>query len=95
LGEKYIEIMPGKDYAKCVTANQSLVGTDPIPMHEIGQLAKNIVEDLDESIVKIKNKEGTIGKLLYDDAIYKELEALIIDIRKHPWKLFWKTKEKK
>ena len=94
LGEKYIEIMPGRDYAKRVTANQSLVGTDPIPMHEVTQLAKNIVEDLDEGIVKLKNKEGTIGKLLYDDAIYKELEALIIDIRKHPWKLFWKTKEK-
>jgi phospholipid/cholesterol/gamma-HCH transport system substrate-binding protein len=95
LGEKYIEIMPGKDYAKLLTSNQSLVGTDPIPMHEVTQLAKNIVDHLDESIVKIKNKEGTIGKLLYDDAIYKELEALIIDIRKHPWKLFWKTKEKK
>jgi len=95
LGEKYIEIMPGRDYANRVTANQSLVGTDPIPMHEVTQLAKNIVEDLDEGIVKLKNKEGTIGKLLYDDAIYKELEALIIDVRKHPWKLFWKTKEKK
>jgi phospholipid/cholesterol/gamma-HCH transport system substrate-binding protein len=94
LGEKYIEIMPGRDYANRVTANQSLVGTDPIPMHEVTQLAKNIVEDLDEGIVKLKNKEGTIGKLLYDDAIYKELEALIIDVRKHPWKLFWKTKEK-
>jgi hypothetical protein len=41
------------------------------------------------------NKEGTIGKLLYDDTIYKELEALAVDLRKHPWKLFWKTKEKK
>ncbi len=95
LGEKYIEIMPGKDYKNCFAENQTLVGIDPIPMHEVFNLAKNVVDHLDESIVKIKNKEGTIGKLLYDDTIYKELEALMIDIRKNPWKLLRKTKEKK
>ncbi len=94
LGEKYIEVMPGKDYSRCLAVNQELVGIDPIPMHEVVRLAKGIAENIDESIVKIKNGEGTIGKLLYEDTIYKELEALIIDIRKHPWKLFWKTKEK-
>lgn len=94
LGEKYIEVMPGKDYENYISTNQSLVGNDPIAMHEVAALAKSITENLDESIVKIKNKEGTVGKLLYDDAIYYELEALIKDIRKHPWKLFWKTKEK-
>ena len=95
LGEKYIEIMPGKDYANSLSIGGSLVGNDPIPMHEIAQLAKDLVDNIDESIVKIKNQEGTVGKLLYNDAIYNELEALIIDIRKNPWKLFWKTKEKK
>lgn len=94
LGEKYIEIMPGKDYKNFLLAHQNLIGVDPIAMHEVAQLAKNIAGDIDKSIVKIKNKEGTIGKLLYDDTIYKELEALIMDLRQHPWKLFWKTKEK-
>lgn len=94
LGEKYIEIMPGKDYGHFVKVNESLVGKDPIAMHEVAELAKSIAGNIDESIVRIKNKEGTIGKLLYDDTVYKELEALITDVRKHPWKLFWKTKEK-
>lgn len=94
LGEKYIEIMPGDNYNDCLTANQDLVGIDPLPMHELVRLAEAIATNLKEAIVKLKNKEGTMGRLLYDDAIYKELEALIIDIRKHPWKLFWKTKEK-
>ena len=94
LGEKYIEIMPGKDYQNYLASNQSLIGVDPIPMHEVVQLAKNITEHIDESIVKIRDGKGTVGKLLYDDTIYKELEALAIDLRKHPWKLFWKTKEK-
>lgn len=95
LGEKYIEIMPGKDYSKCLLPNRSLDGIDPIPIHEVVRLGKAIAENLNQSIVKIKNGEGTIGKLLYDDAIYNEMEALVIDIRKHPWKLFWKGKEKK
>jgi len=94
LGEKYLEVMPGKDYQNCMSANQSLVGEDPMPMHEVGVLAKRIAENVDESIVKIKNKEGTVGKLLYDDAIYKELEAMVVDLRKHPWKLLWKSEDK-
>jgi len=93
LGEKYVEIIPGKDYAHLVT-DQSITGEEPIATHEVAKLVKNIARDIDESIVKIKNKEGTIGKLLYDDTIYNELEALVTDIRQHPWKLFFKTKEK-
>ncbi|MFA4842956.1 MAG: MlaD family protein [Candidatus Omnitrophota bacterium] len=95
LGEKYIEIIPGVDYGHCLKAGQELGGLDPWPMHEVVRLAKDIAVNVDESIVKIKNGDGTIGKLLYNDTIYNELEALVTDLRKHPWKLFWKTKEKK
>jgi phospholipid/cholesterol/gamma-HCH transport system substrate-binding protein len=94
LGEKYIEIMPGKDYGNILLAKQTLVGVDPIPMQDVSVLAKDIAKHLDESLVRIINKEGTVGKLLYDDKIYNELDALVTDVRKHPWKLFIKTKEK-
>ena len=94
LGEKYIEIMPGLDYQQSLAKGQTLPGNDPIAMHEIAQLARNIAGDLDESLVKIKSGEGTIGRLLYDDTIYNELEALVKDVRKHPWKLFFRAKEK-
>jgi phospholipid/cholesterol/gamma-HCH transport system substrate-binding protein len=94
LGEKYIEIMPGQSYKDLLSENQSLKGEDPIPMHEVAVLARSIAADIDENLVRIKNKEGTVGKLLYDDTVYKELEAFMIDIRKHPWKLFIKGKEK-
>lgn len=92
LGEKYIEIMPGEDYAHCLAANQSMVGIDPVPMHEIFRTAKSMVEAINAGLA---NKEGTIGKLLYDDTVYKNLEAFTDDIRKYPWKLFFRTKEKK
>lgn len=93
LGEKYIEIIPGQDYSKCLAPYQDLAGRDPMPMNEVTELAKKIGVNLDEAIGKINNKEGTIGKLLADDTIYQELEALIKDVRRHPWKLFIKTKE--
>jgi phospholipid/cholesterol/gamma-HCH transport system substrate-binding protein len=95
LGEKYIEIIPGKDFNNVLSADQELTGKDPLSMQEVTDLASKIVKDADEVILKIKNKEGTIGKLIGDDTIYNELDALVKDIRKHPWKLFWKGKEKK
>lgn len=117
-GEKYIEIIPGKDYKNLLIAKKMVVGQDPIPMHELAVLAREVVLHLNESLVKLENKEGTLGKLLYDDMLYKEIEAavknregtigqflyndslykgieaLVTDLRAHPWKLFWKTKEK-
>jgi phospholipid/cholesterol/gamma-HCH transport system substrate-binding protein len=95
LGEKYIEVMPGKDYSKILSENQQLMGEDPMPMQEITELAKKIANNIDAIIDKIKNKEGTLGMLLYDETIYKELEALVMDLRRNPWKLFFKSKEKK
>lgn len=93
LGEKYIEIMPGSDYTNIVVANETLIGKDPIAMQEVTEMAKDIAQNLNESIVRINNKEGTVGKLLYDDTIYKDLEALMADLKAHPWKLLWKPKD--
>jgi len=115
MGEKYIEIMPGKNYDDCIKENESIAGNDPLAMQEFGELAKSIAkkldsslfeikdlagslksltQNLDDGISKIKNKEGTVGKLIYDDALYNEINALVADIKKHPWKLFLKGKEK-
>jgi phospholipid/cholesterol/gamma-HCH transport system substrate-binding protein len=95
LGEKYVEIMPGKDYANCLKVDGSLAGVDPLPIHQIFNRAENILHNLDDGIAKIRNKEGSLGKLIYDDTVYNQLEALVIDVRKNPWKLLIKTKEKK
>jgi phospholipid/cholesterol/gamma-HCH transport system substrate-binding protein len=92
LGEKYIEVMPGKDYTNSLTENQDLAGVDPVPMQEVTELAKKIATNLDDIIAKIKNKEGTIGKLFFDDAIYNDLQGLVQDLRRNPWKLLHKPK---
>lgn len=95
LGEKYIEIMPGQDYSKCLLVNGELAGEDPVAMNDVFKVAKNIVDNLDTGVNRILNKEGSVGKILYDDKLYNDLDGLVTDLRKNPWKLFWKTKEKK
>lgn len=95
LGEKYIEVMPGRDYSNILATGQYIDGVDPIPMHEIFRKTNEIVQNVDEALAMMKNKVGTLGKLLYDDSIYKNLDALILDIRNNPWKLFIKSKDKK
>ncbi len=95
LGEKYIEIIPGQDYVNLLKTGQTLAGIDPVPTHDLFSKAESIMGNLDSGISRIINQEGSLGKLLYDDTIYNELEALVADVRKHPWKLLIKTKEKK
>jgi phospholipid/cholesterol/gamma-HCH transport system substrate-binding protein len=95
LGEKYVEVMPGQDFSNLLKPGQDLTGEDPLPMNEVMKEAKNIADNINTGVERIINKEGTVGKLLFDDKIYNELEATVTDIRKNPWKLFWKTKEKK
>jgi len=95
LGEKYIEIMPGQDYGQILLPGKEMRGEDPLPMNEVFKEAKNIADNINIGVEKILNKEGTVGKLLFDDKIYNELDATVTDIRKNPWKLLWKTKEVK
>jgi len=95
LGEKYVEIMPGKDYSNLLKHGDSLTGVDPMPIHQIFNNAESILRNVNDGIIKIKNKEGSLGKLIYDDAMYNELQAFATDIRKNPWKLFVRTKENK
>lgn len=101
LGEKYIEILPGTNYNSLVRENDVISGQDPVAMEEITEETKKLVLKIDEAVTglnevlaKIKNGEGNIGKLVYDEAIYRNIEELTDDLRRHPWKLFWKTKEK-
>ena len=44
---------------------------------------------------KIDRGEGTVGKLISDDKVYRDMEELVIDLKKNPWKLLQKGKEEK
>jgi len=55
---------------------------------------KEIVVNLKEVTRKINEGEGTIGKFVTDDKIYRDLEILVDDLKRNPWKLLHKPKGK-
>jgi phospholipid/cholesterol/gamma-HCH transport system substrate-binding protein len=46
-------------------------------------------------LVKIDENKGTVGRLISEDKIYRDLEELVDELKRNPWKLLHKTKEKK
>ena len=52
-----------------------------------------ITGDIKTMVQNMKDKKGTVGRLLYDDSLYKTTEEFIADIKAHPWKLLHKPKE--
>lgn len=127
LGEKYLEILPGTDYANLLKKNDILTGEDPVSMEELGNLGRRIATKLEETIDslnqiikdeklqaslkntiinldqvslelsvilnKINKGEGTLGKFIYDEGIYQDLEILVEDLKANPWKLLYRPKE--
>lgn len=56
---------------------------------------EDISLDIKGLVRDIRDKQGTIGRLLYDDSLYQTTEELLTDLKEHPWKLLHKPKEKR
>jgi len=102
LGEKYLEILPGTKEGGLIEEGGTLTGNDTIPMEKIKQKAYEMAVQAQDTLGKINkildnvnSSEGTIGKLLTEDKIYNDLSAFVEDIKKNPWKLLHKPKQKK
>jgi phospholipid/cholesterol/gamma-HCH transport system substrate-binding protein len=91
LGEKYLEIFPGKS-KRFLEDGSVLVGTDPISAENMTMELKKVLDSATVIVERLKNGEGTIGRLLTDDSIYENLEAFTEDIKENPWKLMHKPK---
>ena len=109
LGEKYIEIMPGISYSSLVKENDTIPGQDPVAMETVTEDTRKLVLKIEEAVSglnevlkQVKTGEGTLGKFIYNDVVYKnlkemtdDLKEMSDDLKRHPWKLFWKPKEPK
>lgn len=106
LGEKYLEIIPGKQYDKLLKEGDLLVGEDPASIQEVTDLVKDIalqakdtlsglqetMKNLDAVLADMHEGKGTVGKLFTDDALYTNLEEMTADLKKNPWKLLYRPK---
>lgn len=48
--------------------------------------------ELREFVSTARNGKGTVGRLMTDDTLYRDIDELILDIKKHPWKLLYRPK---
>lgn len=49
--------------------------------------------DLRDFLSYAKQGKGTLGRLMSDDALYRHVDEMILDIKEHPWKLLFKPPE--
>ena len=81
LGEKYLEILPGTPGKPALGNNGVIVGKDPVPMERITENLASLSDSVKTIVDRLKNGEGTIGKLLTNDSVYVDLEAFMASIK--------------
>lgn len=92
MGEKYMEISPGTPGSCCLKDGGLLVGKDPISVSKLFEDLGHLTDSVNVVVNRLKNGEGTVGKLLTDDKVYNNLEAFTEDIKNNPWKLLNKPR---
>lgn len=78
LGGKYLKIYEGPDDAPELGDNVTILGSKPVDM--IQELA-GAVGGLQEMIDAVASGEGTLGKLLRDDAMYNNMVKMTDDLK--------------
>ncbi len=108
LGEKYIEIFPGKSSGSLLKEGDIITGQDPVAMEEVAEETRKLVLKVDEAVsglnevlAAVKTGQGTLGKLVYNETVYQNIEGvtrdlkeLTDDLKSHPWKLLSRPKER-
>lgn len=87
MGEKYLEIFPGACGKRFLKDGDLLMGKDPTSLTKVYENLAGLTDSVTVIVNRLKNGEGTVGKLLTDDKVYKNLEEFTEDIKRNPWKL--------
>jgi phospholipid/cholesterol/gamma-HCH transport system substrate-binding protein len=107
MGEKYIEISPGTADAADIQAGAVLTGEDPVAMSVISKRVLELADKVDANLNVMEKFLDNSNQLVEENRsslrdtvsnlrdISAEAKVLAKDLKANPWKLFWKTKEKK
>lgn len=100
LGEKYLEIVTGTSGKNYLKNGDVIAGKDPVAMERVTENIARLSDSAYIIVERLKNGEGTVGKLLTEDAVYNELKSTMTnfkefseDLKKHPWKLLSKPRD--
>ena len=107
MGEKYIELTPGEEGSAIIKANSTIPGKDPADMDAIVQEAQAMMKTASVTMDNISKLAVNLNDAVKDnksgiDEIVDNLksttqnfEEFSDDIKRNPWKLLVKGKEKK
>ena len=49
-----------------------------------------MASDAQVILAKVKRGQGTVGAMLMDDTLYDDVQTLVRDLKRNPWKFLWK-----
>lgn len=52
------------------------------------------LESLNLILANIKEGKGSVGKLFFDESLYNNIDEMFADLKRNPWKLLYKQKER-
>jgi phospholipid/cholesterol/gamma-HCH transport system substrate-binding protein len=52
--------------------------------------ATGLIDNVNGLVTDVRSGKGTAGALLAKEELYSDLRELIRDLKRNPWKLFWK-----
>jgi len=52
--------------------------------------AGSLLDNANGMVTDLRGGKGTVGALLSRDELYSDLRELIRDLKRNPWKFFWK-----
>ena len=54
----------------------------------------SLTGSLDDIVLDMREGKGTVGRLLYDERLYDDLQGLTSDLKENPWKLLYRPKKR-
>lgn len=106
MGEKYLELTGGSKDSPFLKEDSLIIGKEPLMMDEIIDKAMGIANNLDSGITDLRKltqevdatvagNRGKIDEIITNmNDTSKNFKEFSDDIRRNPWKLLIKTKEK-
>jgi phospholipid/cholesterol/gamma-HCH transport system substrate-binding protein len=52
--------------------------------------AGKLIDNVDGMVTDVRKGKGTAGALLVREEVYADLREMIRDLKRNPWKFFWK-----
>jgi phospholipid/cholesterol/gamma-HCH transport system substrate-binding protein len=52
--------------------------------------AGKLIDNVDGMVTDLRRGKGTAGALLVREEVYADLREMIRDLKRNPWKFFWK-----